>query len=266
MSTVDVIQSVGVIVTIIFSIIGIVQSKKSNELANTANNKADQANELSNQANDIAKEAIKDSKKDYMPLIRFVGKLEAKTKSLSTLMNENTFDFDDMLIKMLADEESQEYEQEEYEQKELVCIEATVENCGTGIIKGMMINSLFIEQGNKVMMDVRSQKEELDCLCDIKNKFKEWFILKPKEQVVINFLISKSLHFDVYNAENIYEDLDEAQNRIKEFFDDSNNIIIGMSLQLESVNNTCYNQDFLLGTALNKEIIHNSFEDVTESK
>lgn len=267
MSIVDVIQSISVVITIILSIIGIIQSGKSNKFARKANDKADESNELSKEANDIARkanvlskcannnaeEALKDSKKDYMPLVRFVGGVDVVTKTIKELRNENTFDFDEIVLSCIDyDDTDMSYS----ESSELVCIEANIENCGTGIIKGMRINKFFIQEGNKISIKIESQ-EELDNLCNIEKECEEWFVLKPEEKTKINFMISKNLSDNMQ-----YEDLYEAQNGINNFFNKYDNIMIGMDLHIFSLNDTSYEQDFLIGTALNKVIVHNSFEDV----
>lgn len=237
MSMVDMIQNVCAIVSILFSIISIVQAGKANKIAR--------------ESNVTAEIALKDSQKDYMPLIRFADEVKFTSKSIGTLRSEVTFDFDGWLITRF-NINGNEYD----ENDELFCVTAKLENCGEGIIKGVKIDDFFIQSGNRVAIRSDSD-EELETLCFIKPECKEWFVLLPEETITVNFLITQN----VMDREEFAE-VEEAHLHIQEFGQNNHNIMIGMDLELESVNNTCYKQDFLAGTYLDGKVVHNSFVDV----
>ena len=280
-SVVDIIQSVGVIFTILFSVISLVQSRNANVMANSSDKMAKDANDLAkdandlakdandlakdaneiakdasgiaNIANDISKKALDDSQKDYMPLVRFCGKFDVVSKSIKTLRNQITFDFNEEIVDIsrLGPGIS--------ENSELVCITTEIENCGRGIIKGILINNFIIQSGNKVALDINSE-EDLETLCYIEypenQGCQEEFILLPKEKTMVNFIISKHI-IDSNGCK-----LKDAQEKMKNFQQAFDNIMIFMSLSIASLNDTSYQQKFLTGTYLGGEIVHNAFSNV----
>lgn len=58
------------------------------------------------------------------------------------------------------------------------------------------------------------------------------------------------------------EEIDEVCKRMNSFVQKNDNIMIFMDLELESVNGTSYEQNFLAGTFLNGKVVHNSFVEV----
>lgn len=141
MNVVDIVEIVIAAVAIIVSVIGLIQSRKANKLSNGAN-------ELSSKANNIAEHALRDSQKECMPLIRFVGKVDFGLKSIDKLRNENTFDFYKKLIR-IEKRDGFFYDVDD----EFPCVTAEIENCGNGIIKGITLNRLWIKEGNKVAIN-----------------------------------------------------------------------------------------------------------------
>lgn len=277
MSIVDIFEIIGgisgiiAILGLILSIIGLFHSHKANDIAKDANESSDEANKIAKDANVIAKDAnksadeankiakdanaiaidaLKDSQKDYIPLVRFVDQFDITSKTIKTLRNENTFDFDKIVLKKV-DFNNTEYSEDD----ELVCVTATIENCGKGIIRGITINSLLIKEGNKVAIDNNSQ-EELDTLCFINNEehCTECFVLLPEKKTTVNFMISNNV-LDRMNE----NELIRADTRMKKFKQDHDNVIIALDLKLDSINDTCYKQDFLVGTFLAGNAVHNSF-------
>lgn len=236
MSTVDIIQSVGVLITIIFSVIGIIQSQK---------------------ANVAAQKALVDSQKDYMPLIRFCHEVDVVSKSIKMLRSEITFDFEKQILDLYNNDlelDDLMYIKDR-EDSELFCITTKIQNCGSGIITGLKIKGFSIQSGNKVAMDIRSQ-EELETMCYVESECKEEFILLPKEEVTINFIIVNAI-----KDRHGFETLKDAKAYVHTFLQDYDNITVSMSLELDSINDTSYKQEFLTGTYLDKNIIHNSFQN-----
>lgn len=276
MSTADVIQSIGVLATIIFSFIALLQSikskkdaiaasesakkanylsEKANEEAHISNVKSEKANEearISNEkaenANELAKKALDDARKGFMPIVRFTSQFNIVQKSVLSLRNQVTFDFDDLLLDI-----NNTYADIDFEEDEVVCIEAEIENCGNGIITGIEIKDFFIQSGNKVSIDVRSQ-EEVDALCHFKEcTCEEEFVLLPGEKNIVNFIVTKNV------MERNNSDFYWAQAHIEEFVEEYDNIMISMSLEISSVNKSIYQQDYLWGTYLEQKLVHNSF-------
>jgi hypothetical protein len=195
--------------------------------------------------------ALKDSLKDYMPLIRFSGNFDIKRKSIETLRNELTFDFYNVVTRRFTDDGKNFLE----ESDKLYCIEAEIENCGKGIVSGISINNFFMQEGNPIAMKKESQ-DELECFCKINNKCSSWFSLLPEEKIKVNFAILDC------NKINTDDDIEEQINKLETFVNGYNNIVIGMNMKIDSINETKYSQDYLIGTFLNKKVTLNSFVDV----
>lgn len=270
MSTADIIQSIGVFATIIFSLIALVQSVNSKKDAIVASENADKANILSEKANEASKDSIKEahisnekaenanelakkaldeSRKNFMPVVRFTSKFNIVQKSIFSLRNEVTFDFNDLILDRYNSYAETIFEEED----EVVCVEVEIENCGNGIITGIQIMDFFIQSGNKVSIDVRSQ-EEVEALCHFKEcSCEEEFVLIPGEKIVVNFVVTKNV-MDRNNSDFLL-----AQDYIEEFVNKYDNIMISMSLEITSINKSIYQQDYLWGTFVNQKLVHNSF-------
>ena len=184
-----------------------------------------------------------------MPIVRFTSQFNIVQKSVLSLRNQVTFDFDDLLLDINNTYADIDFEEDD----EVVCVEAEIENCGNGIITGIVIKDFFIQSGNKVSIDERSQ-EEVDALCHFKEcTCEEEFVLIPGEKNVVNFIVTKN----VMDREN--SDFQWAQEYIEEFVKKYDNIMISMSLEISSVNKSIYQQDYLWGTYLEQKLVHNSF-------
>ena len=75
MSTMDIIQAIGVLLTIIISIIALFQANKSNQISKKSYDLSIEANQTSKEANVLSFEANRDTQKEYMPVIRFADNL-----------------------------------------------------------------------------------------------------------------------------------------------------------------------------------------------
>ena len=249
MSIVDIIQSVTAVLAIGISVIGIGQSKKANKVA-------EKSNDIAEKANVAAQKALVDSQKDYMPLVRFCDKINVVSKSIKMLRNEITFDFEEQILDLYNN--SLELDDIVYlndrEESEIFCITTKIQNCGSGIITGMKITGFAIQSGNKIAMDIRSQEELETMCCNFKIDCKEDFVLLPEEDVTINFIV-----VDTIKERHSCETLDDVKAYIHKFVQENDNITISMSLELDSINDTSYKQEFLTGTYYNQQIIHNSF-------
>ena len=73
---------------------------------------------------------------------------------------------------------------------------------------------------------------------------------------LMNVTLNKKLHYEK----------EEYQERIKKFFDNNNNITVGIKLRLTSINKSSYKQDWLFGVFLNKNICLNSFGNAEKIK
>lgn len=263
MSVVDIIQAIGVIATIVFSLIAFIQSllskndsKKANELAEKANNISQDANMKAEKANVIAEESLNEIEKSYMPIVRFTKEVHVEKKDIFTLRNEITFDFYNVTFDIFNNFQGV-FESPESDENEITCISAEIENCGNGVITGIEIKNFFIQSGNKVSID-RSSQEELEALCYIDEKecnCTQEFILAPKEKVTVNFMITNN----VADREN--SDYGYAEECIKEFMEGYRNIMISMSLKISSINQSEYEQRYLWGTFVDNKIVHNTFSE-----
>lgn len=241
----DIIQSIGVITTIIFSLIALVQSLLSKTKSKMAEERAEKANQLSNEANNLASVALNESRKDYIPLIKFVDGVEITEKDINILRNEVTFDFYDVFFNTDINNDT------------LISISAKIKNIGNGIVTGIKIEDFFIQSGNKVLIDSRSD-EPLKSLCFIeKCECEQQFILEESEETIINFIITDNV-MEMEQTNNF----DYAENRIKKFFGNYDNFMISMSLEMQSINNSEYQQKHLWGTYIDNKVIHNSFSEV----
>lgn len=287
MSTIDIIPLIGSGATILFSVIALLQARKSeitakgaNELAEGANKLAEDANKAADEANITAKEAntLSDTAnklslkafdndiKGYMPMVRFTGRMNSVKKSIFVLRNQVTFDFNKVFVNLSNIDENKAIDNGEY--SEVVCIEAEIENCGSGAITGIGIKYFVIQTGNKVTMEndydgdedvsalcyiEKSTDSEDDCVCS------EDFILPFGETMIVNFVITKNV-MELADS----DDFQWAQDCIMEYLEEhEDNIMILMSLDIKSVNNSIYEQVFLNGTYVRKELVHNSFGGIT---
>jgi hypothetical protein len=242
METKDIIQSIGVVASIIFSLIAFIQSLLSNKRVKIAQHMAEEANKLANTANEISQKALDDSSKNYIPLIEFTNDIKVIQKDIHTLRNEITFDFDNVLF--------------DGESDEITCISAEIQNVGGGIVTGIKIKEFLIQEGNEVSIDIRSQ-EELDTLCYIQEcECERKFILKALQRTNINFIVTDN----VMEREN--SDLKWAEERINIFLNQYNNFMISMSLEIQSINNSLYEENSLWGTYIGRKVSSNSFSDV----
>lgn len=238
----DIIQSIGVFATIIFSSIALIQSLISNKRVKIAQHMAAEANRLAKDANDISKKALDDSSKNYIPLIEFINDVKVVRKDIHTLRNEITFDFDDVLFNG--------------EHDEIICISAEIQNVGGGIVTGIKIKEFLIQEGNEVSIDIRSQ-EELDTLCYIQEcECERKFILNTLQRTNINFIVTDS----IMEREN--SDWEWAEERINIFLNQYNNFMISMSLEIQSINNSFYEENNLWGTYIDMKVSSNSFADL----
>ena len=230
MSTMDIIQAIGVILTTIISIIALFQANKSNQISKKSNQISKRANDLSIEANQISKEANqtskeanvlsfeanRDTQKEYMPVIRFADNLQVKKKDVFELSNEITFDFIDIINDKIGYLCLEKFK----------CISVTIENIGKGIVTAIAIDELMIERGNETF---KNHDEEIgvvtDELCYFLKKISKRFILNSGDKTEINFLVSD------------YEDLedmdDEPYNEIEK---QSNDIMLTMSFSIGSLN------------------------------
>lgn len=240
----DIIQSIGVFATIIFSLIAFIQSLLSNKRVKIAQRMAEEANKLANTANEISKKALNDSSKNYIPLVKFINDIKVTRKDIHTLRSEITFDFDDVLFDGEIDDE-------------FTCISAEIQNIGGGIVAGIKIKEFLIQEGNEVSIDIRSQ-EELDTLCYIEEcECEKKFILEALERININFIVTNN----IMERENT-DDLGWAEDRINIFLKQYNNFMISMSLEIQSINNSWYEQNSLWGTYIDRKVVSNSFGEV----
>ena len=243
METKDIIQSIGVFATIIFSLIALIQSLLSNKRVKVAQQMAEEANKLANTANEISQKALNDSSKNYIPLIKFINDIKVTRKDIHTLRSEITFDFDSVLFDGEIDDE-------------FTCISAEIQNIGGGIVAGIKIKEFLIQEGNEVSIDLRSQ-EELDALCYIEEcECERKFILEALEETTINFIVTNN----IMEREN--SDLEWAEERINIFLEQYNNFMISMSLEIQSINNSWYEQNSLWGTYIGRNVVSNSFSEV----
>lgn len=241
MKAFEMIGALGTITAFIFSFISLIQSMISRKESKEADKKADRA--------------LLDSQKKYMPVVRFAGNIRVCEKSIYDLQNQITFDFDKVLMK------------EKESEGQLLVIEAGIENVGMGIIKGLEINKFFIQSGNKVTNeeDYDDYPETLSSM----DKFScsEYFILTPGEKVNINFIITENVEKQIENYVLDGERYDyDPQQCMSGFFEDYDNFIVVMSMNIMSTNETNYTQQYLMGTYIDGKVIHNSFYEITDKK
>lgn len=255
---VEIISILIALVTLIVSIYANIIAKKSNKLAKKSNKIADEANEKADEANDIAENALNESQKEYMPLIKMVGEINVKRKTFFELQNEITFDFSSRLFDRFDFYKKDDFEDFSYSQieldDELVCISSTIKNVGNGVVTALAIKDFFIQNCNKFSVDIRSQ-EEFDTLCLLEQyRCEQEFILLPNEEIEINFLITD----EVMNREYGY--FDYAEKRIEEYFENNKeyNIMLGISIDISSINKSSYKQTDLNATYVNGQVMHNS--------
>ena len=256
MSTVDIIQSIGVITTLLFSVISIVQTRKANKKTEEANNiaqkandtaeeaniiakKADktaqeansiatEANDIANGANDIAQKALNDSQKDYMPLVTLIGEIKSDSKSIEELSREITFDFHTGIT-------YNAYTELDFsEDDEFIPISFKIKNIGKGIIRKMKIESFLICFENKTSFDKKLDGDfELDIIfyeSDCKDCEQE-FVLCENDDIIINLLFSE---------EKCHTNTDNLNELIKK-----EDIFVMMELELFSTNESSYHQKTL---------------------
>lgn len=147
---------VGLIITVCFSVIGVLQARKSGKLAK--------------KANEIAKESLKEEKKEHLPLVQFADNIHYEEIPQKEAFTTLIFNFADILF-----------------MENVPVIKTTMENIGQEPILGLKITSFLLYAGDETMLqrcpdisDMFSYKE-IECQND--------FVLKPEEKKDIYFAI-----------------------------------------------------------------------------
>ena len=297
MSIVDIVQSIGVVVTIVISVIGLIQTKKYNEIAKEANKKAgkankkagkankkaeeankiaEEANKIAGEANKIAGEAnkiageankiaeraentaeraLKDSQKDYMPLLTIVDEIKCENKSAEQLCKEITFDLNEVIQ---CNDDGEMYicnEEDDGTEDDYISICLTIKNIGKGIITKMIIKSLYMCSENKENIKIMSQKDfsaetiffEGNLECEQK------FILCENGKIDINILITKCWYHFLQRKEIIKRITEEE-------------VYMNMEIEMQSTNESFYEQKSLWCNFERGIVKRSSFNEVTPVK
>jgi len=225
------------IISSLIAIIALVQSAHANWFSKKANRTAEEANVLSQRA-------MEESEKEFFPIVKIVDEISVLEKDYVTLCNEVSFDFINDLINY----------DEHYDEK-ITCICFSLKNIGNGLLTGIAMEGILIQEGNLWTLDGRFQGDK-DVLCIFDEcNIEQETTLCPGETLKVNLLIDNSDY-----------EKEEYQERIKKFFDNNNNITVGIKLRLTSINKSSYKQDWLFGVFLNKNICLNSFGNAEKIK
>lgn len=244
MSKMDIIQVVVALLTIIISVIALFQANKSKQ--------------ISQNANDLSEEALRDTRKEYMPVIKFTGEIKVIQKDIQELSSELTFDFFNTFNHVLSRSDEDTYWFEE--KFNCICIE--LENIGKGISTGISINGLDIIFGDKYLYDynLENGKDDLEQLCHLTGESRNLFIMNPGDKAKINLLISNDYAEPNQLKEN---DLSRSDSYIeKEKYKIENlDVTITMSLFIGSLNNNSaeYSETDLTGMYVDGKITNCSF-------
>jgi hypothetical protein len=244
MSKMDIIQVVVALLTIIISVIALFQANKSKQ--------------ISQNANDLSEEALRDTRKEYMPVIKFTGKIKVIQKDIQELSSELTFDFFNTFNHVLSSSDEDTYWFEE--KFNCICIE--LENIGKGISTGISINGLDIIFGDKNLYDynLENDTDDIDQLCHLTAESENLFIMNSGDKAKINLLISDDYAEPNQLKEN---DLSRSDSYIeKEKYKIENlDVRITMSLFIGSLNNNRaeYSETDLTGTYVDGKITNCSF-------
>lgn len=244
MSKMDIIQVVVALLTIIISVIALFQANKSKQ--------------ISQNANDLSEEALRDTRKEYMPVIKFTGKIKVIQKDILELSNELTFDFFNTINHVLSSRDEDTYWFEE--KFNCICIE--LENIGKGISTGISIDGLDIIFGDKNLYDynLENDTDDIDQLCHLTAESENLFIMNSGDKAKINLLISDDYAEPNQLKEN---DLSRSDSYIeKEKYKIENlDVTITMSLFIGSLNNNRaeYSETDLTGTYVDGKITNCSF-------
>ncbi len=223
-------------------------SQRANENSEEANNLSRYANELSKEAMKLSKETLEDSQKEYLPIIVLQDEISLVKKDFVDLCNQITFDFDE---KLLYGEIS--------EGDECVCICAKIKNIGDGFLTGIQIKEILIKSGNSITNDYRypfSDDNDQLLYKENCNLWQHFILSKENNEIDIYFILT-----DAVMEYKEFDNSEEAEQYIFNFFENEN-ITICMSLQLLSVNNSKYAQDFLMSTYKDKKVVYNSLHDL----
>jgi hypothetical protein len=245
MSKMDIIQVVVALLTIIISVIALFQANKSKQ--------------ISQKANDLSEEVLRDTQKEYMPVIQFTGKIKVIQKDIQELSNELTFDFFNTINHVLSRRDEDTYWFEE--KFNCICIE--LENIGKGISTGISINGLDIIFGNKFLYDYNLEddidEDDLEYYCHLTGKSENLFIMNSGDKAKINLLISN----DYAEPNQLNENYSKFDSDIEKDKDKIENLdgMIKMSLFIGSLNNnsTEYSETDLTGTYVDGKITNCSF-------
>lgn len=244
MSKMDIIQVVVALLTIIISVIALFQANKSKQ--------------ISQNANDLSEEALRDTRKEYMPVIKFTGEIKVIQKDIQELSSELTFDFFNTFNHVLSRSDEDTYWFEE--KFNCICIE--LENIGKGISTGISINGLDIIFGDKNLYDynLENDTDDIDQLCHLTAESENLFIMNSGDKAKINLLISDDYAEPNQLKEN---DLSRSDSYIeKEKYKIENlDVRITMSLFIGSLNNNRaeYSETDLTGTYVDGKITNCSF-------
>lgn len=201
----DIIQSFGVVITLIFSVIAFVQSKASNIIAKESNLKAEESNT-------IADEAKKISLIELAPAV--IGeKIKVTSKSWSELRNETTFDFQNVLLDSY--EEGNDYD--------IIGIELI--NKGAGIVTEVTIDKIIFYSGNEY--SVQTEEDNPTYIYNDTIKCTKDILLLSGDKVEINILFNNK------------------DNNLMEFMQGVENGVLHLELTINSINNITYREKFI---------------------
>lgn len=244
MSKMDIIQVVVALLTIIISVIALFQANKSKQ--------------ISQNANDLSEEALRDTRKEYMPVIKFTGEIKVIQKDIQELSSELTFDFFNTFNHVLSRSDEDTYWFEE--KFNCICIE--LENIGKGISTGISINGLDIIFGDKYLYDynLENDTDDIDQLCHLTAESENLFIMNSGDKAKINLLISDDYAEPNQLKENDWSKSDSYIEKEK-YKIENLDVTITMSLFIGSLNNNSaeYSETDLTGMYVDGKITNCSF-------
>lgn len=209
-------EQIGLIISIIISVVAILQSRKAYNLSQMAQ-KIDLLN-------------LKNAINDNVSIIKCVGEIKCEYKDVYTLFSQVTFDFDDF-IECRNDDEFINY----------ISLTVSIQNIGRGIINRIDIISIGICTGNKTFYDKSMNSRDVKSLVYYDTETSQKLVLGEMEKTDINLLFPFKGFLPLTNND---DDDDNSYEKVNKYLR-SNDILVIINLNIYSTNNSSYEQKTL---------------------
>lgn len=218
-NTDQIIALIGVLLTLVFSTIGVIQAGKSNKIAKKSNKIANKSNEIAKKANDISESANEVSKKEKEQEEKKNGSILIFTDTISL----ETLSFEETVDKVVFDFAGHMEDEMDYVD-DVIVIKASIMNKGYETIHGINFKTLHIFAG-----DEYEYRNNQSC---------ERVLMSSEGSYFNKMLINKDEPKDIYFS--IPEDFCDGA---KDFFAKNKDVILLADIELYDAVGSITNQN-----------------------